>query len=247
VKIIGIIPARYASTRFHAKLLREVGGKTILQYVYEQCKKAVSFDKVVIATDNDLIFEKVREFGGEVVMTSVKHNSGTERCAEALELYGGSKSFDYAVNIQGDEPMISPKTIDNLCGFLDTNTEIASVYKKISNLDELLNSNSVKVVLSNTSHALYFSRSPIPHIRDVATDEWLQKSDFFKHLGIYAFRSDVLTKIVKLPPAKLEELEKLEQLRWLSNGFKIKMMKTEFESIGIDTQEDFDKFRQFLG
>ena len=247
MKILGIIPARYASTRFPAKLIQEVNGKSILQYVYEQCLKSSYLSKVLIATDNELIFEKAKDFGAEVVITSTKHLSGTDRCAEALGIYGGAKKFDFAINIQGDEPLISPNTIDELCGILNSRTEIASVYKKISQIDDVLNPNIVKVVIGENNQALYFSRSPIPFVRDEEIDNWLVKHSFFKHLGLYCFRTDILEKIVKIPVSKLETIEKLEQLRWLANGYKISMLETSNESIGIDTQEDFDRFKQFLG
>jgi 3-deoxy-manno-octulosonate cytidylyltransferase (CMP-KDO synthetase) len=247
MKILGIIPARYASTRFHAKLVQEVQGKSILQFVYEQCLKANYLTKVVIATDHEVIFEKANSFGAEVVMTSKNHLSGTDRCAEALRLYGGTKSFDYAVNIQGDEPLISPNTIDDLCRILSTSTEIASVHKKINETQELLSPNIVKVVVGDQNQALYFSRSPIPFVRDVEIDNWVNMVSFYKHLGIYAFRTDILEKIVQIPMGKLESIEKLEQLRWLSKGFKISMIETVHESLGIDTKEDFMKFKQFLG
>jgi 3-deoxy-manno-octulosonate cytidylyltransferase (CMP-KDO synthetase) len=247
MKILGIIPARFASSRFPAKLIQEVNGKSILQFVYEQCLKSRYLSKVIIATDHELIFEKVKEFGAEVVMTSSKHLSGTDRCAEALILYGGAKEFDYAINIQGDEPLISPNTIDDLCGIFNSRTEIASVYKRISLIEEVMNPNIVKVVIGVNSQALYFSRSPIPFVRGEEIDNWVVKHSFFKHLGLYGFRADILEKIVKIPINNLEDIEKLEQLRWLANGYKISMQETSNESIGIDTQEDFDRFKQFLG
>ncbi len=247
MKILGIIPARYASTRFPEKLIQEVNGKSILQFVYEQCLKSSYLSKVIIATDHELIFEKVKGFGAEVVMTSTKHLSGTDRCAEALVIYGGAKEFDFAINIQGDEPLISPNTIDDLCGIFNNRTEIASVYKKISLIEELLNPNVVKVVIGENKQALYFSRSPIPFVRDEEIDNWLVNHSFFKHLGMYGFRADILEKIVKIPVSKLEVVEKLEQLRWLVNGYKISMQETSNESMGIDTQEDFDRFKQFIG
>jgi 3-deoxy-manno-octulosonate cytidylyltransferase (CMP-KDO synthetase) len=247
MEIIAIIPARFASTRFPAKLLKEIGGKTILQMVYEQCQKTKYLNKVVVATDNEEIFNSAEAFGGEVVMSSIEHKSGTDRCAEILKVYGGKAAYDYVVNIQGDEPTISPETIDKLCLALDHEIEIATVYKKIEKLDSLLSANVVKVISDEKKNALYFSRSPIPHLRDIKVDDWLNHHSFNKHLGIYAFRSDVLEKITRLPQSNLENMEKLEQLRWLSNGFKIKLIETNHESIGIDTPEDFERLKQFLG
>ncbi|MCP9767625.1 3-deoxy-manno-octulosonate cytidylyltransferase [Lacihabitans sp. LS3-19] len=246
MKILGIIPARFSSTRFPAKLLKIVEGKSILQRVYEQCEKTKSLNKIVVATDNETIFEHVESFHGEVVMTSEDHQSGTDRCAEALKIYGGNTSFDYAVNIQGDEPLIDPDSIDSLCTVLDNKIEIASACVKIERIEDLLSPNVVKVVIGEKKQALYFSRSPIPHIRDKKIDNWLKDDTFFKHLGLYAFRTDVLEKLVKFPMAKLEKQEKLEQLRWLSNGFKINMVEVETEGFGIDTEEDFERLKQFL-
>jgi 3-deoxy-manno-octulosonate cytidylyltransferase (CMP-KDO synthetase) len=246
MKILGIIPARFSSTRFPAKLLKTVAGKSILERVYEQCKKTKSLDKIVVATDHEAIFEHVESFHGEVVMTSEKHQSGTDRCAEALKIYGGNSSFDYVINIQGDEPLIDPDSIDSLSSILDNKIEIASACMKIERIEDLLNPNVVKVVVGENKQALYFSRSPIPHIRDTKIDDWLQEDTFYKHLGLYAFRSDVLEKLVKFPVARIEKQERLEQLRWLSNGFRINMVEVASEGFGIDTQEDFERLKQFL-
>ena len=247
MRILGVIPARYASTRFPGKLLKEVGGKSILRMVYEQCKKTKSLNRVVVATDNELVYQHVESFGGDVLMTSESHQSGTDRCAEVAKELLGNTDFDFIVNIQGDEPLIDPDTIDSLCSQLDIDTQILTAYKPIKTLDELLNPNLVKVVLGEKKQALYFSRSPIPHIRGIAVDEWLKKNTFFQHIGLYVYSVEVLEKIVKFPVAKLENLEKLEQLRWLSNGFKINGVEVESESIGIDTPEDFEALKQFLG
>ena len=246
MKILGIIPARYSSTRFPAKMLKMINGKSILQMVYEQCEKTESLSQIIVATDNERIFEHVEGFGGEVVMTSTKHQSGTDRCAEALSVSGGNIAFDYVVNIQGDEPLIDPDTIDGLCEILDHKIEIASSCYKIKKIEDLLSPNVVKVVLGEKMQALYFSRSPIPHIRDVKIDDWLVNNKFYKHQGIYAFRVDVLEKLVKYPMSLLESQEKLEQLRWLSNGFKINMVEAQNDGFGIDTEEDFEKLKQFL-
>lgn len=246
MKILGIIPARYSSSRFPAKLLKTINGKSILQMVYEQCEKTQSLSKIVVATDHEAIFEHVEGFHGEVLMTNTNHESGTDRCAEALKLCGGSTSFDYVVNIQGDEPLIDPNTIDGLCSVLDNKIEIATACFPIGKLEDLLSPNIVKVVKSERDQALYFSRSPIPHIRDEKVDQWLLKNTFYKHLGIYAYRVDILEKLVKFPVSKLESQERLEQLRWLSNGFKINMVEAASEGFGIDTEQDFERLKQFL-
>jgi 3-deoxy-manno-octulosonate cytidylyltransferase (CMP-KDO synthetase) len=214
--------------------------------VYEQCEKTQSLSKIVVATDHEAIFEHVEGFHGDVVMTNTKHESGTDRCAEALKLYGGNGAFDYVVNIQGDEPLIDPSIIDGLCGILDDKIEIASACFPISKIEDLLSPNVVKVVIGEKKQALYFSRSPIPFIRDMKVDQWVEKNIFFKHLGIYAYRVDVLEKLGKFPVAKLESQEKLEQLRWLSNGFKINMVEASSEGFGIDTEQDFEHLKQFL-
>ncbi|CAN1576116.1 KdsB CMP-2-keto-3-deoxyoctulosonic acid synthetase [Spirosomataceae bacterium] len=246
MKILGIIPARYSSSRFPAKLLKTIHGKSILQMVYEQCEKTQSLSKIVVATDHEAIFEHVEGFHGEVLMTSTNHESGTERCAEALKLCGGNGSFDYVVNIQGDEPLIDPNTIDSLCSVLDDRIEIASACYPIAKMEDLLSPSIVKVVIGEKNQALYFSRSPIPHIRDQNIDHWLEHNVFYKHLGIYAYRVDILEKLGKYPMAKLESHEKLEQLRWLSNGFKINMVEATSEGFGIDTEQDFERLKQFL-
>lgn len=227
-------------------MLLEVNGKSVLQMVYEQCKKAKSLSDVVIATDSKVIEEHVINFGGNVVMTSEKHPSGTDRCAEALKIMGGTINYDFVINIQGDEPLMDPINIDRLGGSFSISSEISSAYLKIKNTDTLLNPNVVKVVLNEHQEALYFSRSPVPHLRGEEIDLWIEKGDYNKHVGMYGFRADILEKIVRLPMAKLEITEKLEQLRWLSNGYKIKMVEVFSDGIGIDTEEDFLRLKQFL-
>ncbi len=246
MKILGIIPARYASSRLPAKLLLEVNGKSILQMVYEQCLRASSLSDVIIATDNPIIEEHVKGFGGNVAMTSDKHPSGTDRCAEALKVMGGTVSYDFVINIQGDEPLMDPENINRLSASFKITSEISSVCIKIKDTDTLLNSNVVKVVMNEQQEAMYFSRSPIPHLREVETDRWVAEADFYKHIGMYGFRADILEKIVKLPVARLEGQERLEQLRWLSNGYKVKMVEVFSDGIGIDTEEDFLRLKQFL-
>ncbi len=246
LKILGLIPARYASTRFPKKLLTLVNDKTVIQMVYEQVIQANFLSDVFVATDHREIFEHVQSFGGKAIMTDTKHSSGTERCAEALKALGGSKNYDFVINIQGDEPLIDFMEIDALAKELNSTDEIASMYLKIKTLEDVLNPNNVKVVLNKYSHALYFSRSPIPFVRDIPVDDWLKKVSFFKHIGLYAYQAEVLEKIVKLSTTTLEDIEKLEQLRWIYNGFKIKMLEAKSENIGIDTPEDLEKLRQFL-
>lgn len=240
MNIIGVIPARYASTRFPGKPLQLIAGKTIIERVYEQCKKATSLQEVIVATDDQRIFDHVESFGGLVVMTSTNHESGTDRCAQAVASIAGFEKYDYILNIQGDEPFIKPQLINDLCDVLDFKTEIATSVKKIETLEELLNPNIVKAILTMRKQALYFSRQAIPFVRDYPQEEWLEKVEFFKHIGIYAFRSDILNQIVKLPPNVLEQTERLEQLRWLGYGFRIQAVETQFESIGIDTEQDLD-------
>jgi 3-deoxy-manno-octulosonate cytidylyltransferase (CMP-KDO synthetase) len=239
-KIIGIIPARYASTRFPAKPLADIAGKSMIQRVYEQCKKSKSLSEIVVATDHELIFKAVEEFGGKAIMTAENHPSGTDRCYEAFQKSNGD--FDYAINIQGDEPFIEPEQIDLLADLLQSNqTQIATLANKITHSEELFDANAVKVVRNGENEGIYFSRSPIPFLRGVDKDGWASQHDYFRHLGIYAFRSDVLAQITKLPVGKLEQAESLEQLRWLENGYSIKVGITPHKSVGIDSPEDLEK------
>lgn len=237
--ILGVIPARYASTRFPAKPLVDIAGKTMIQRVYEQVKKSSLVNEVLVATDHDEIYKKVKSFGGNVCMTREDHVSGTDRCFEALSLQ--QNKFDYVINIQGDEPFIQPDQIDLLAGLLDGKTEIATLVKKIELQDQLFNPNVVKVVFAKTGEALYFSRSTIPHLRNIAEENWLQQYSFYKHIGMYAYRTDILQQLTGLSVSSLEKAESLEQLRWLENGFKIKVAETYIETIGIDTPEDLQK------
>jgi len=239
MKILAIIPARYACTRFPAKPLIDIAGKTMIQRVYEQVKKVGEFTDVVVATDNVLIFDHVQKFGGHVCMTKESHVSGTDRCYETLSLQ--KDSYDYVVNIQGDEPFIQPDQILLLLNLLDGKTEIATLIKKIDQQETLFNSNVVKAVITKAGDALYFSRSTIPHIRNTPDQDWLTKHTFYKHIGMYAYRSDVLAQLTKLEVSSLEKAESLEQLRWLENGFEIKTAVTPTETIGIDTPEDLQK------
>lgn len=238
-KILGIIPARYASTRFPAKALADVAGKSMVQRVYEQAKKASSLSQVVVATDHQLIYDHVRQFGGAVCMTRENHLSGTDRCFEALSLQSGS--FDFVINIQGDEPFIQPKQINLLASALNNDTQIGTLIKRIEDPEQLINPNVVKVVFSSRSEALYFSRATIPYPRNIPQHEWIAGNSFYKHIGMYGYRSDILKKLVKLPLSGLEKTESLEQLRWLENGYTIKVIETTEETIGIDSPDDLQR------
>lgn len=243
MKILGIIPARYASTRFPAKALADIGGKPMIQRVYEQASKAKSLSKVVVATDHSDIEKAIKSFDGNYCMTSADHQSGTDRCNEVISI---EKDFDYVINIQGDEPFIDPTQIDLLAEALNGDTQLATLVKKIDSQDELFDPNVVKCVVSEDKHALYFSRSTVPHIRNEDQKNWLKSGAHYKHIGIYGYRSDVLKTVANLPPSPLEKTEALEQLRWLENGYKIRVEETQIQSIGIDTPEDLEKIKSFL-
>jgi 3-deoxy-manno-octulosonate cytidylyltransferase (CMP-KDO synthetase) len=242
--ILGIIPARYASTRFPAKPLVDIAGKSMIQRVYEQVRKSSLIKDVVVATDNQQIFDHVKSFGGQVCMTKESHVSGTDRCYEALTLQ--KEKYEYVINIQGDEPFIQPEQIDLLAKLLDGKTEIATLVKKIADQEQLLNSNIVKAVVAENNQALYFSRSVVPHIRNTPEVDWLGKHTFYKHIGMYAYRADILKQLTALSVSPLEKAESLEQLRWLENGYRIKIAETKTETIGIDTPEDLQKALQYL-
>lgn len=241
MKFLGIIPARYASIRFPGKPLADMKGKPMIQRVYEQV--VGELDKIVVATDDMRIYNAVVEFGGNVVMTSPDHQSGTDRCLEAYEKIG--ESYDVVINIQGDEPFIKLSQIELLKScFSDEKTQIATLIKAFSpddDFDNLFNPNTPKVVLDQNQYAVYFSRSVIPYIRGKHHTEWLKSTTFYKHIGIYAYRATILKEITSLSPSALEKAESLEQLRWVENGYKIKAGITSEETIGIDTPEDMEK------
>lgn len=216
----------------------------MIQRVFEQVRKSNLITEVIVATDHPEIFNHVKSFGGNVCMTKESHASGTDRCYEALVLQ--EKKFDYVINIQGDEPFIQPVQIDLLAKQLDGKTEIATLIKKIEDREQLFNPNVVKAVIDKNNIALYFSRSPIPHVRNTPEKEWITKSDFFKHIGMYAYRSDILKQLTNLPQSSLEKAESLEQLRWLESGFRISVAETSVETIGIDTPEDLNKALNYL-
>lgn len=236
MNILGIIPARYASTRFPGKPLVDIAGKTMIQRVYEQAKKCVHLSEVIVATDDQRIYDHVTAFGGKAIMTSPNHQSGTDRCAEVAQIH---PTYEVVINIQGDEPYIDPEQISKVIScFNDPEAQIATLIKKVLTNEELNNANSPKVIINKNSEAIYFSRSPLPHIRGQEPQNWLQHFTYYKHIGIYGYRADILQQISKLPISSLEKAESLEQLRWIENGYKIKVAETEIETIAIDTPED---------
>jgi 3-deoxy-manno-octulosonate cytidylyltransferase (CMP-KDO synthetase) len=239
MKILGIIPARFESSRFPGKVLADIKGMSMVERVYKQAIQSKLLDKVIIATEDQRVVDHVERFNGSALLTDAGHASGTDRCFEVLK--NQENHYDYVINIQGDEPFIDPDQIDEIAGLLDGQAELATLIKKISTSEELFNMGEVKTVFNKEMEALYFSRQPIPYYRSMAELDWLQNHDYYKHIGIYAYRSDVLEQISKLPVSPLEKAESLEQLRWLEHGFKIKLAITEHESVCIDTQEDLDK------
>ncbi len=244
MNILGIIPARFQSSRFPGKPLAPIGNKTMIQRVYEQASKSKLLNKVVIATDDDRIVKEVRNFGGEVLLTAPEHLNGTSRCNEVFEKLNKQNPDFYGgvVNIQGDEPFIDPDQIDMLCNLLiKQNAEIATLAKPINTEEELFNPNVVKLVLNKKNEVLYFSRNPIPYLRNSHKEDWIKNHTFFKHIGIYGFNSKIFIEINKLQASQLELAESLEQLKWLENDYKIKVDITEIESFGIDTEEDLQK------
>lgn len=241
MKILGIIPARYASTRFPGKPLADVKGKPMIQRVYEQAKKCKALAEVIVATDDHRIETAVKKFGGKSVITSSEHESGTDRCYEALKKIG-RESFGAVINIQGDEPFIEPEQITMVANcFKDKNVQIATLVIKLKSLHELTNHNTVKVVLNKNNEAIYFSRTAIPYYRGENFSDWLNIHTYYKHLGIYGYRTDILAEITKLERSSLEIAESLEQLRWLENGYRIKAGITNVESVAVDTPEDLKR------
>jgi 3-deoxy-manno-octulosonate cytidylyltransferase (CMP-KDO synthetase) len=241
MKFLGIIPARYASTRFPGKPLADLMGKPMIQRVYERV--ADSLDRVVVATDDDRILHAVWKWGGEALPTSPNHPSGTDRCLEAYTKL--KKEYDVIINIQGDEPFVHPSQIELLkAAFQSPSTQIATLVKPFSSGDDfenLFNPNTPKVLLNSTGQAIYFSRAIVPYIRGEHHSEWLKSHVFYKHIGIYAYKSQILKEITSLPQSILEKAESLEQLRWIENGYTIQTMITNEETIGIDTPEDLER------
>ncbi|HOY30693.1 MAG TPA: 3-deoxy-manno-octulosonate cytidylyltransferase [Bacteroidales bacterium] len=247
MRIIGIIPARFASSRFPGKPLVQINGKSMIQRVYGQCIKSSALTSVFVATDDQRIFDHVNGFGGQVMMTASTHRTGTERCCEVVRnLETGNKIFDVAINIQGDEPYIQPGQIDLLAScFSDPEIEIATLIKKLDSQEEFASPNIIKVVISANQQALYFSRAQIPYVRDKKSDSWFREALFYKHIGIYAYRSVTLKQITSLKSSPLELAESLEQLRWIENGYRVFTRETNHESYSVDVPEDLLKFDKF--
>ena len=236
---IGIIPARYDSSRFPGKPLIDIHGKTMIQRVYEQAKKANSLQEVLVATDDQRIYDAVEAFGGKVVMTSAEHQSGTDRCLEAIENL--ENNYEVVVNIQGDEPYISPEQIQLVLScFHHENTEIATLVKLIDDEADLWNCNKPKVIIDEDDFAIYFSRQCLPFIRLEEKEKWMDAFNFYKHIGMYAYRTETLREICRLNPSRLEKAEGLEQLRWIENGYRIRTAISDEETFSIDTPEDLE-------
>ncbi len=244
MKILGIIPARYASTRFPGKPLVQIKGKSMIQRVYEQSGKAKSLSEVIVATDDERIADEVKRFGGKFIITASNHLSGTDRCAEVAAAVSG---YDAIINIQGDEPYINPEQIDLLAScFSEKDVQLATLIKEIHTENELFNVNIPKVVINSNGEAIYFSRQTIPYIRNQEKENWLTANQFYKHIGIYGYTYPALLEITKLSPSSLELAESLEQLRWIENGYRIKTKVTDIETIAIDTPEDLIKINSSL-
>jgi 3-deoxy-manno-octulosonate cytidylyltransferase (CMP-KDO synthetase) len=243
MKFTAIIPARYQSSRFPGKPLAMLGGKPVIQRVYEQAVSVLT--EAYVATDDERIFKAVEAFGGRAVMTRADHQSGTDRIEEAAGKI--NTDADVIINIQGDEPFVQPSQIETLCHlFDDPTTQIGTLGKRFESMEAVMNHNSPKIVCDVNGFALYFSRSVIPFIRGVDSQEWLGRYPFLKHLGIYAYRREVLSEITRLPQSPLEKAESLEQLRWLQNGYRIRVGETTVETVGIDTPDDLRRAELFL-
>lgn len=244
MKILGVIPARFESTRFPGKPLIDLAGKTMIERVYLQAKKSNALADVVVATDDQRIFDAVKAFKGEVILTSNKHQSGTDRCAEVSKKLIG---YDAIINIQGDEPLIDPKQINLVANcFNDISTELATLVKKIKTQEELFNFNTPKVIINKKSEAIYFSRQVIPYLKNISSESFLDHHTFYKHIGIYGYRTTTLGIVSKLKISGLEKSEMLEQLRWIENGFKIKVAITKIESLAIDVPSDVEEVLKAL-
>lgn len=245
-RILAIIPARYQSSRLPAKMLAAIGDKPLVQHVYERVRQVLP--DVVIATDHPAIFEAATNFGASVRMTDAAHPSGTDRCAEVLrQLQAEGQSFDLVLNIQGDEPFIQPQQLQALIDiFNEPQAQIGTLVQRIHDAETLFNPNAVKAVLSNETpaRALYFSRQTLPYQRGKSPEDWLSQSSYYKHIGLYGFRAEVLLQLTQLSPSMLEQAEALEQLRWLENGYRIYVQTTEYTSIGVDTPEDLERARK---
>lgn len=247
MRFLGLIPSRYASTRFPGKPLADIEGKSMIRRVYEQVSQVLT--DVYVATDDERIAQHMKSFGGKVVMTASTHRSGTDRCAEAVQIIHRDvlQPFDIVINIQGDEPFIQPSQIELLKGcFKGKENQIATLVKKIASEDDLFNPNIPKVILNRQKEAIYFSRSTIPYLRNAAKEEWLQDHIFYKHIGIYAYRFKTLLEITQLYPSSLELAESLEQNRWIENGYRIQTAETDTENLAVDTPADLEKVKKFL-
>ncbi len=244
MKTIGIIPSRYESSRLPGKPLVDINGKSMVQRVFEQVSKS-ALDTVIVATDDDRIYQHVLSFGGRAIMTSKDHSNGTERCAEVIEKL--EDDYDIAINIQGDEPFIHPEQINQVNSLCKKEgVIIGTLIKKIETIEELLDPDAIKKVVVNSQlEAIYFSRSPIPYLQGVNQANWLEKQTYYKHIGIYGFKTKTLKEVVQLPPSINELAESLEQLRWLDNGLRINTEITEHESPSVDTEKDLDLARNF--
>ena len=243
MKFIGIIPARYASTRFPGKPLALLGGRPVIQHVYE--KAITALDEAYVATDDDRIYDAVLTFGGKAVMTRNNHKSGTDRIEEACEKI--NTDAEVIINIQGDEPFVHPSQLETIQRLFDhPQTQIGTLGKRFESMEAVMNPNSPKIVVDKNGFALYFSRSVIPFIRGKEQNCWLEHFPFLKHLGIYAYRRETLHEITQLPQSSLEIAESLEQLRWLENGYRIRVGRTDIETVGIDTPDDLQKAEEFL-
>ncbi len=247
MKFLGIIPARYGSTRLEGKPLADINGKPMIQWVYEKTKQALEY--VVVATDDERILKAVNAFGGEAVMTSSSHNTGTNRCLEALQIFSKIKNidFDVIINIQGDEPMLHPDQIKTLIGcFDDPQAELATLVIPVTEAIDLDNESEVFVTFDKNMKALYFSRAVIPVVHGIERNKWMNHATFYKHLGLYAYSVKSLAEFADLPQSNLEKLEKLEQNRWIENGGNIKIGITEHQSIPVDTLEDLERIRKII-
>lgn len=244
MNILGIIPARYASTRFPGKPLIQIAGKSMLQRVYEQSIKADKLTDVIIATDDDRIVAHAESFGAKVVLTKPNHPSGTDRCFEAL--VNSKIQADYVINIQGDEPFIDPIQINELASICDGNTELATQMIPVDSYEVLFDTGEVKIVMNEHHEALYFSRMVIPFVKGFPENQWHLQHQYYRHVGMYAYRTDILQKITELSPSTLENAESLEQLRWVQNGFKIKLVQTKFDSHCVDTPSDIEKVLKLM-
>lgn len=246
MRILAVIPARYDSSRLPGKPLKSIAGKSMIQRVLEQVSKS-SAHEVCVATDDSRIYDHVESLKGDVMMTSASHKTGTDRCIEVLKMYLADQKIDIVLNVQGDEPFIRPEQINALVeSFQDESVQIATLMKKIDDSKELFDPNTVKVVTDSRNNGLYFSRCAIPYIREVEEKDWLESGEFFKHLGVYAFRSESMLKIENLSTGELEEKESLEQLRWLESGMNIRLVETNYQSPSVDTVEDLASVENFL-